>query len=291
LNIGAAYIQTFNEDKYTVDVFIDPINKRVRIEDYRGDISSILSKIEEVTSKVGAEKLIFICRSEHFIALQEYGLQCEAIVDHFYRGSHAYYFTKYYQEERRNSQHWLMEDQILEHVKQLSRATKKVQAPDHYKLMKVNKGDVEKLAELYKRVFQIYPTPLHDPEYISKTIDQGTIYYAFSNDGEMVSAASAEVNQRYFNAELTDCATLLAHRKFGLMKILLEKLEEELIQNGLYCSYSIARAQSFGMNAVLHQLGYHYRGRLTNNCYIYEALEDMNMWVKNLSGNELTRCD
>jgi len=63
----------------------------------------------------------------------------------------------------------------------------------------------------------------------------------------------------------------------------LEKLEEELKRKGIFCSYSIARAQSFGMNAVLYQLGYTYRGRLINNCYIYDKLENMNMWVKDLS--------
>ena len=99
----------------------------------------------------------------------------------------------------------------------------------------------------------------------------------------IVSAASAEVNSQYHNAELTDCATLTNHRKFGLMKNLLERLEAELKQNGIFCAYSIARAQSFGMNAVLHQLGYAYRGRLMNNCYIFDKLENMNMWVKDLS--------
>jgi putative beta-lysine N-acetyltransferase len=87
----------------------------------------------------------------------------------------------------------------------------------------------------------------------------------------------------YFNAELTDCATLSEHRTFGLMKKLLMKLEAELVKQEIFCAYSIARAQSFGMNAVLHQLRFKYRGRLLNNCYISQELENMNMWVKELS--------
>lgn len=114
---------------------------------------------------------------------------------------------------------------------------------------------------------------------------EGTIYYGFYYDEEIVSAASAEVNSFYKNAELTDCATLQEHRKHGLMKILLEELEKELKSSGVYCVYSIARSLSFGMNAALHQLGYQYRGRLTNNCYIFDKLEDMNVWVKDLSKN------
>lgn len=30
------------------------------------------------------------------------------------------------------------------------------------------------------------------------------------------------------------------------MKVLLARLEDEIIENGIYCSYSIARALSFG---------------------------------------------
>jgi hypothetical protein len=57
-------------------------------------------------------------------------------------------------------------------------------------------------------------------------------------------------------------------------------LEKHLEDNGIYCVYSIARALSFGMNAVFFQLGYEYRGRLANNCCIFDKIEDMNLWVK-----------
>ena len=69
-------------------------------------------------------------------------------------------------------------------------------------------------------------------------------------------------NDFYKNAELTDCATLSEHRKYGLMKIILQELEGELKRKGIYCAYSIARSLSFGMNAVLFQLGYKYRGQV-----------------------------
>ena len=69
---------------------------------------------------------------------------------------------------------------------------------------------------------------------------EGTIYYVFFYQGKIVSAASAEVNTFYKNAELTDCATLKEHRKYGLMKIILQELERELTEQGIYCAYSIA---------------------------------------------------
>ncbi|KAA9021708.1 putative beta-lysine N-acetyltransferase [Niallia endozanthoxylica] len=278
-----AYVQRITNEHYYMDVFIDLYNKRLRIEDYHGDVYKIIDKAIEMSNQHKAEKLIFIGRKEHFSLLIEHAFQCEAMVDHFYRGSDAYYFTKYFTINRKKSDHWLMEDGIITNVSKLERSKMIQPIPSGYVLSKIVESDAEQLAKLYKEVFRIYPTPLHDPEYIKKTIEQGTIYFGFFFEGQIVSAASAEINTQYDNAELTDCATLSTHRKFGLMKFLLEKLEAELRNQGVFCAYSIARAQSFGMNAVLYQLGYSYRGRLINNCFIFDNLENMNMWVKDLS--------
>ncbi len=276
-----AYIQKVKSDSYEMEVYIDPINKRLRIDDYRGNVEAIITRAEEIAVSLQKEKFIFIARQEHFHILIQHGFQCEAKVDGLFRGSDAYYFSKYYQEERRISKDWLMEDGIVQAAKNTT--VSEIKIPKTYQLKKMEKRDAIHLSRLYQQVFKVYPTPLNDPEYIKKTIDDGTIYYGFLYHGELVSCAAAEPNLFYYHAELTDCATLPQHRKYGLMKKVLQTLEGECRQQGIYCAFSIARAQSFGMNAVLHQLGYHYRGRLTNNCYIFDKLEDMNMWVKDLS--------
>lgn len=269
--------------KFTIEIFNDPYNKRVRIDDVRGDFDEAIVKAEELAKSSQAEKLIVKGRKEQFVSLLEKGFQCEAIIDQYFLGSDGYFFCKYYSNDRKNSEYFIKEDEIVKNVQLLKTNIETISPPKEYKLTLIQKGDAVKLARLYKQVFEVYPTPLHDPEYIQKTIDEGTIYYAFAYEGNFVSAASAEVNSFYKNAELTDCATLPDHRKYGLMKVLLQKLEEQLVTNGVYCSYSIARALSFGMNAALHQLGYNYRGRLINNCYIFDKIENMNVWVKDLS--------
>lgn len=270
-------------EQYMLEIFSDPFNKRIRIDDLRGDLDKAIEKAEEIAKEEMVEKLIIKGRREQFLPLIEKGYQCEALIDRYFLGSDGYFFCKYFSNERRNSNDILKEDGIVKNVQLLERSFEGVAPPEEYKLTLIGKEDARRLAELYQQVFKIYPTPLHEPGYIEKTIDEGTIYYAFYCEEKIVSAASAEVNNFYQNAELTDCATLPEHRKYGLMKILLEKLEEQLVKQGVYCSYSIARALSFGMNAALHQLGYAYRGRLTNNCYIFDKIEDMNVWVKDLS--------
>jgi beta-lysine N6-acetyltransferase len=282
MNQSASTLQ-IKEDNFYLEVYLDPFNKRIRIDDYRGNTQLMLEKAEELARKHQVEKLIMKARSEDTLSLFEKGLQPEAVVDGYYLGSNAHFFSKFYTVERKKNDHWITEDGMVESIYQLDSAIDKPFPPREYELKKADETCAEELSGLYREVFQIYPTPLHDQEYVKKTMKEGTIYYVFFHQGKIVSAASAEVNSFYKNAELTDCATLKEHRKYGLMKIILRELEAELRRQGIFCAYSIARSLSFGMNAVLFQLGYKYRGRLMNNCYIYDKLENMNMWVKNLA--------
>ncbi|MGG5253925.1 putative beta-lysine N-acetyltransferase [Neobacillus sp. SM06] len=262
---------------------MDPFNKRMRIDDYRGNLTDLIKAADNLAERMAAEKIILKGRSEHLVDFIEKGFQLEAIVDHYFLGSNAYFLTNYRSAERRKSENWIAEDAIIRGIYERKETDKASFPPKEYELKKAGEDVADELANLYRHVFPIYPTPLHDPEYVRKTMKEGTIYYAYFYNGKIVSAASAEVHSFYKNAELTDCATLQAHRKHGLMKWILKELEKELRKQNIYCAYSLARALSFGMNAALFQLGYNYRGRLINNCYIYDKLENMNAWVKNLA--------
>jgi putative beta-lysine N-acetyltransferase len=272
-----------NESNFYSELYLDPFNKRIRVDDYRGNTKYLLAKVEELVKLHQAEKLIIKARSEDYFTFIEAGFQPEAIVEQYFLGSTAHFFSKFYSAERKRNDHWITEDGMIQNIYQLSPSTEKTALPKEYELKKADEYCASELSSLYKQVFQIYPTPLHDPDYVKKTMKEGTIYYVFSHQGKIVSAASAEINLFYKNAELTDCATLTEHRKYGLMKMILQELERDLRNQGIFCAYSIARALSFGMNAALFQLGYSYRGRFMNNCYIYDKLENMNMWVKNLA--------
>lgn len=268
---------------YYMEVFLDPYNQRIRIDDYLGNLTLLTKAAEDLAGHYQADKLIIKGRSEHLLSFMEMGYQPEAAVDQYFLGSNAFFLTKYLAAGRKHNEHWPDEDKIVRAVYGLKVNDEMSSPPADYELKRVGEEAAAELANLYRKVFPIYPTPLHDPEYVRKTLKGGTIYYAYFYQGKIVSAASAEVNSFYKNAELTDCATLPEHRKHGLMKLILKKLEQELKQQGIFCAYSLARALSFGMNAVLFQLGYQYRGRLLNNCYIYDKLENMNAWVKNLA--------
>lgn len=270
-------------DRFTIDLCLDPANHRLRIDDYQGNIKEAIARAQVIAQEYGFTKVILKARQEDISALMAHGFMLEGIFKRYYNGNAAYCMALYFTNERRTSDDWMKEDGILQEIIGMPRCIEKRQIPEKYSMRFAVLEDAHELANLYDTIFKTYPTPMNDVNYIKKVIEEGTIFSVIQYDGTIVSAASAEVNLIYHNAELTDCATISEHRQHGFMKVLIAALEQELIKRNIYCAYSIARALSMGMNAVFHQLGYEYGGRLTKNCNIWNKYEDMNIWVKDLS--------
>ena len=268
---------------YYLELFLDYFNQRIRIDHYRGNMTQILQEICHISKEDFCEKVIFYSRPDHWQHLLSHGYELEGVISGYFSGTDNYIMTLYTKNERKTSQHWVKENKILEDIKDKGLNINEKPIPTDYIFRKAETDDAKQLAGLYGKVFQVYPTPMNDSKYVENMINDGTYFYLVEYQNEIVSAASADVDPINHNAELTDCATLPAHRKHGLMKKLLTNLEQDLRGNGIYCTYSLARALSFGMNIAFYQLGYQYQGRLTNNCYIFDKLEDMNIWRKDLS--------
>ncbi len=260
----------------------DPFNKRIRLDDYYGNSDKILHAVEKMAMQEQVEKIIIKARQEDIVSFMQRGYVIEAMVDRYFYGNHMYFLCKFMHSERRNSDVWHEEDELLEQIFAAKVKVDKRGVSD-YSLIQCTEKDAEQLAELYKQVFKIYPVPMNHPAYVKKCMREGSVFFAYRHNEKIISAVCGEVNQQYRNAEITDCATLPDYRKFKLMQFLITRLEEELRSRRIYCLYSIARANSYGMNAVFHRLYYQYRGRLANNCNIFEDIEDMNVWMKNIS--------
>ncbi|WP_088071471.1 putative beta-lysine N-acetyltransferase [Gottfriedia luciferensis] len=270
------------QESYYFECALDHFNERIRVDYYLGNVAMLIERVEALAKEYKFTKLIIKVRNEHLYSFLQSGYMIESALKGYFQGSDGFFVTKYTSQDRRNSLYWAAGDDIVEAVLKSDRKNEKI-IPDEYRIRRAEKSDSKKLANLYGQVFQIYPTPLNEPKYVEKTMDEGTIYWIYEKESNIVSAASAEIDFGQRNAELTNCATLEEHRKHGLMKELMKKLEQDLIEQSIYCSYTIARSLSYGMNAAFHQLGYKYTGRMTNNCYIFDKLEDMNVWVKDLS--------
>ncbi|MFY0543801.1 putative beta-lysine N-acetyltransferase [Brevibacillus sp. H7] len=273
---------------FEMQVRLDGVSSRIRVDDYRGSVEGMIERLEELAQQFSYTKTIVRVRAEHVDRFLSRGYEIEGVYRAYYNGSDAYAMTRYHSVERRNSDLWLKEDHILRHVLTLPESAEDRGFPPNYSLRRATKEDVEQLAALYAATFPVYPTPVSQPAYLAKLMKDGVIIHAVETDGQIVSAAAAHVNQALHHAEIADCATDAEHQKKGLMKHLILCLEKELFQQRIYCVFSHARSLSFGMNAVFHQLGYTYGGRLTRNCIIYDKYEDMSLWIKDLSDRKNT---
>ncbi|WP_421378996.1 putative beta-lysine N-acetyltransferase [Bacillus salacetis] len=275
------YTKHVTGTKAKLKIYCDEFNERIRVDEYSGNFSEITRLIEDSAREHSAHKVIIKARAEQLLNFLEKGYVLEAVIKGFFAGSDVYFLGKYKTEARKMSTHWEKSEKIFSDVQDLKQDTKN---PLHkFQLHKGEVKDAERLAALYEKVFPVYPVPLHDPEYVRKSMESGTVFLFIEKNKEIISAASAEVDMLNGNAELTDCATLPSYRGGGMMKQLLAGLEDELVKRKIFCVYTIARSLSYGMNAAFKQLGYRYGGRLVNNCYIYDKMEDMNIWWKDLS--------
>lgn len=275
--------KTIKQPEFTAQLFFDYSNERLLVNDFSGNIDDLLRAISKYVEKYSFTKIIIKTRPQHWQELLSKGLELEAIFKSYFNGIDCYAMAFYKETKRRTSHYWVQENDILISVLEKDRKSDLATPPSTYHFRRATKEDVVQLSSLYDHIFKLYPTPMNQPEYIHYQMNSGNIFYLVEHNKQIVSAASADINKTFNHAELTDCATLPEHRKYGLMKKILSFLEADLKQQGITCVFSIARALSYGMNAALYQLGYEYGGRMINNCYIFDKMEDMNVWTKDLS--------
>lgn len=266
---------------FTLRLYLDFINLRLKVIEYKGDnlagaAGFLLAKAKE--HKLG--KILFNARKEAVTVLESTGYQLEGHYPKFFNGVDAYGMSCFVDPNRKKSPYWEREEDILRKISTREKKQQLPELPEGLHMRVAGEKDAHALVELYRQVFSTYPSPLLDAGYVKEVMDSNVLFAAIFDGVTPVSAASAEMDMKNKNAELTDCATLPAYRGKGLLTYLLKYLEEEMLKRKFECLYSLARAGSAGMNASLYGLGYKYTGRFINNCHIGGRFEDMNLWVK-----------
>lgn len=268
-------------DNFSIRVFIDLYNRRLVTREYVIlDYNELVMALDSLCQKNSLTKIFMKVKEQDWIPLLSYGFVLEGVFQKFYNGEDAYSIAKYYSKERRCSSKIDEEDLIIEEVIRKPKVSKEAPIPSEYTIRKAMIEDIPQLVQLYKQVFKTYPTPIDNPSYIKKAMEEHVIFMIIEHEGQIISAASADIDFTNGNAEMTDCATDPGYRGRGLMNSLMYVLEKEMKQRNIGCLYTIARARSYGMNAVFHYHGYQYTGRLINNCDISGQFEDMNIWSK-----------
>jgi beta-lysine N6-acetyltransferase len=114
--------------------------------------------------------------------------------------------------------------------------------------------DAASMARIYARVFETYAFPIHRPDYIRQMMATATVYCCARIDRQIVALAAAEIDPVHRASEMTDFATLPEYRGRGLAQRLLHRLDREAVKRYVKTAYTIARADSGGMNRVFEKL-------------------------------------
>jgi len=141
------------------------------------------------------------------------------------------------------------------------------------------------IASLYRKVFNSYPFPIFDPDYIVETMRSHIQYFGIIRNARLIALASSEMDKTGKNAEMTDFATLPEYRGQNLSVILLAEMEKIMLNQNITTLYTIARLNSVAMNKTFLKLNYKYAGSLIKNTNISGKIETMNVLYKHLTND------
>lgn len=215
-------------------------------------------------------------------AFESNGYTSEAQIPAFYNGQEDVFFmAKYPDPMRGENTHQELTEEIIRTAK--NTVSKTIGELDsRFSFSVLNKDDIQELAVIYQTVFETYPFPIHDPDYLAETMEEHIIYFGIRENGRLIAVSSCETDLIAKNVEMTDFATLPDYRSQGLASFLLAGMEREMKKRGFLTAYTIARAVSYGMNITFAKNHYIFSGTLINNTNISGGLENMNVWYKKL---------
>jgi len=260
------------------------INNRVYVMKLApADIPEIIRYTEDLTRREGYTKTFVKVPESAVEIFSSAGYITEATVPFFFRGKDpAVFMAKYSDPARKEIPDATTVAEVLSAA--FGYAGKRIvpELPEGFSLMHASAGDATEIAALYRSVFKTYPFPIHDPEYIRKSMQEQIRYFIIRKSHLLAAVASCEIDAENLNAEVTDFATRPPFQGRGFAGILLHRMEADLKKEGILLAYTIARAISRPVNGVFAGAGYQYAGLLPNNTNICGSLESMNVWYKRL---------
>ena len=249
----------------------------------KSDMPSLITQVESL-AKTDDYSKIFAKTPEHLKdEFLDRGYTQEAKIPNFYSSkTDVHFMSKFCKAQRGILTNKPNLEKVLEIAQQKKNEQQTKKLTDQFKLRRLTIKDCEQIASIYHRVFESYPFPIHDKNYIRKTMDENFIYYGVFCGKELAAVSSAEMDKKGSNAEMTDFATKPFFRGRSLASHLLTLMENDMRKLGIDTLYTIARAISAGMNITFSRAGYEFAGTLVNNTNISGSIESMNVWYKKL---------
>jgi putative beta-lysine N-acetyltransferase len=270
--IGKSYVQHghFNKRIYAMRVS-------------REDIPDIIRPLDDLAKKEGYSKIFVKVPESSASFFTGAGYVIEATVPFYFNGTDtAVFMGKYFDADRNQVADSRTIADVLSSAFGYAENRYNSQLPAGFSVVHAHPGDAKEIAALFHSVFETYPFPISDPDFITRTMKEGIRYFCIHKSKKIVAVASCEMNADAQNAEMTDFATDPHFQGKGLAGNLLHAMEMEMKKEDIRLAYTIARATSYPINMTFARAGYQYGGMLPNNTNICGSLESMNVWYKKL---------
>lgn len=258
-------------------------NRIYLVKLFPSDFPVIIGHINKMARSYGYTKIF--CKVPSWAApmFTADGFMVEAQIPHFYNGqTDLFFMSKYLNSDRIQE---IETDQLEMLTAQLKEPWEEYQVNTNnpgYQLIPLDEKHAEAITEVYQQVFDSYPFPIFDPEYIRSTMQEKVQYFgAFKND-RLMALSSAEMDWKGSNAEMTDFATLPEARGNNLSVLLLLEMERVMKKQKISLLYTIARLNSIPMNRTFLKLQYRFAGTLVKNTQIAGKIESMNVYYKSI---------
>ncbi len=249
----------------------------------KDDFPDILDKLDKLALDKGYSKIFAKVPAFAKCGFIDNGYRIEAFIPQFYNGCEDVYFMgKYFTMSRMFDDRIERITEILNVARSKAHEELKFNLPHQFSYRICDKSHASQMAKIYKKVFETYPFPIHEPEYIVQTMDENFVYFSIRRNDTIVALSSSEMDVGSQSVEMTDFATLPEYRGNGFAVYLLNKMENEMKKRNMKTAYTIARAISYGINIIFGKMGYKYCGTLLNNTNISGNFESMNVWYKSL---------
>lgn len=262
-----------------------PVNDRIYLMKVNGqDLPDLLPKLDALAEEQDYSKIFAKAPLQVKGLFEAHDYVAEAVVPNFYNGeSDGVFLAKFIDPQREVDPAQGKIDHIIETAQEKAEGALPQSIETACDIRPAEKEDAEALADIYRQVFESYPFPIHQTDYVLETMDSHVRYFAAFDGERLVAASSAEMDKASQNVEMTDFATLPEYRGQGLAQHLLGTMESDMRTCGMKTGYTIARALSPGMNITFAKNGYQFVGTLTNNTNICGKIESMNVWFKQLN--------
>jgi putative beta-lysine N-acetyltransferase len=262
-----------------------PLNDRIYLMKLSpDDVPGIIYLFEELSEKEGYSKIFVKVPASARDMFLSRGYRVEAGIPGLYRSGEDGVFMARYLDDRRGVEAGMNRiREIIRESVQKAEVCRRKDLPAGYTLQACEQDEAGEIADLYGRIFESYPFPIHDPEYIRTVMQEDIRFFSVRKDGELAAVSSSEIYRQDSFVEMTDFATDPRHTGLNLASHLLERMEDEMMDEGIRVAYTICRACSFPINITFARAGYRYGGTLQNNTNICGSFESMNVWYKALS--------